>query len=173
MEAKAINEAELASHLPTFLKDLGLRFIAREVKIGAYRLDAVAADPSGALVVVEFKTNASITTLSQLLLYPHALRKALVALGAQPPRIRSLLITTFLDSNVHELSRGLAELADIEILVCTGVAPDTLTLVTPESAGDQVWDQSTTGSSRLESVLAHLGAGSNNSFKPNPLRGSA
>ena len=173
MDAKAINEAELATHLPTFLEGLGLRFIAREVKIGAYRLDAVAADPNGALVVVEFKTNASITTLSQLLLYPHALRKALTALGAQPPHIRSLLITTFLDLNVLELSRNLAGQADIEIQVCTATAPNGLTLVAPESAGSQVWDQSTNGSCKLESVLAHLGAGSNNSFKPNPLRGSS
>ena len=173
MDAKAIKEAQLASYLPSFLRELGLHFIAREVKIGAYRLDAVAADPNGALVVVEFKTNASITTLSQLLLYPHALRKALVALGAQPPRIRSLLITTFLDSNLHELSRHLVGQADIEILVCTGTAPDKLALVAPERAGDQVWDQSATGSCKLEPVLAHLGAGSNNSFKPKPLRGSA
>jgi hypothetical protein len=159
MNAKTINEAELARHLPTFLSDLGLSFIDREVKIGAYRLDAIAADPNGTLVVVEFKTNASITTLSQLLLYPHALRKALAALGIQPPRIRSLLITTFLDSNVHELSRDLASQSDIEILVCTGTSPDMLTLVAPENADGQVWDQIKVGSCKLEPVLAYLKKG--------------
>lgn len=151
-----MKEVELASNLAKFLKNLGLGYIAREVRIGAFRLDAIAADPDGGLVVVEFKTNASITTLGQLLLYPHALRKALVELGKRPPRIRSLLITTFLDSNVLELSRELKVHSDIEILVCVGSAPDELSLVTPEQAIGQVWDQSSAGGRELEAVLAHV-----------------
>lgn len=156
MNAKTITELELASRLPKFLEDLGLSFIAKEVRIGAFRLDAIAAEPDGGLVVVEFKTNASITTLGQLLLYPHALRKTLAGLDRRPPRIRSLLITTFLDSNVYEVSRELKVHSDIEILVCIGASPDGLKLVGPEQAGEQMWDQSSTGGKVMEAVLAHV-----------------
>jgi RecB family endonuclease NucS len=156
MDAKKINEKELYSHLESFLRDRKLRLLAREVRIGAYRLDAVATDPSGALVVIELKVNASTKTLGQLLLYPHALRKAIKDREVQPPHIRALLITTFLDSNVQEVVRELADQVDIEFLVCTSVAPDTLRLVDPENAGGQFWDQSESGSRKIEPVLAYL-----------------
>jgi hypothetical protein len=161
MDAKQINEKELSGHLESFLRDRELRLLAREVKIGAYRLDAIAANPSGALVVVELKVNASTKTLGQLLLYPHALRKAIKDSGFKPPHIRALLITTFLDLNVKEVARDLADQVEIEFLVCTGATPDTIRLVDPENAGEQCWDQSKRGSSKLDPVLAYLTAGSN------------
>ena len=162
MDVKQINEKELSDHLEFFSRDRELRLLAREVKIGAYKLDAVAADPSGALVVVELKVNASIATLGQLLLYPHVLRKAICRCGVRPPRVRALLITTFLDSNVKEVVHKLADKVDIEFLVCTGATPDSLRLVDPENAGEeQCWDQSKRGSSKLKPVLAYLSAGSN------------
>ncbi len=173
MDAKQINEKELSGHLESFLRDRELRRLEREVKIGVYRLDAVVADPSGALVVVELKVNASIETLGQLLLYPRAFRKAIEVCGVKPPHIRALLITTFLDSNVKDVAHDLADQIDIEFLVCTGATPDTLRLVDTENAGEeQCWDQSERGNRKLEPVLAHLAAGSNNLYKPNPLLGS-
>jgi RecB family endonuclease NucS len=85
VNANTLREAQLVQHLDQFARQLDLRELAREVKIGAYRVDAVAADPSGNLVVIEFKVNASMTALSQLLLYPHALHKALERQGCIPP----------------------------------------------------------------------------------------
>lgn len=160
MDARGINESMLASHLPEFLEALGLVPVATEVKIGAFRLDAVAAEPDGTLVVIEFKANAAIGTLGQLLLYPHALRKKLQNRGVRVPRVRSLLITTHLDSNVVEVLRDLEGQADITIRVCTDSTDGKLILVPPDDAGhQQVWDQSGRGTCKLDVVVAHLGGG--------------
>lgn len=155
MDARSINEAVLASHLPEFLSALGLAPVATEVKIGAFRLDAVAAERDGTLVIIEFKANASIGALGQLLLYPHALRKKLHAGGVQAPRIRSLIITTHFDSNVVEVVSGLGDQVDITVRVCIGSTKSGLKLVPPGDVGkEQVWDQSDRGTCRLDSVVA-------------------
>ena len=173
MNVKSLTEAQLVQHLDAFARQLGLTVIGTEVKIGAYRLDAVAHDPSGSLVVIELKANASVTALSQLLLYPHALQKALSKVGVEPPPIRSILITTHLDRCLVEVARDLAASRHIEAWVAISPAPGSIALAAPESAGDQAWDQSEQGTQCLESVLSFLGAGPNSSSKPTPLRGAA
>jgi hypothetical protein len=110
--------------------------------------------------VIEMKTNRSIAILGQLLLYPHALRKALISLGVMPPpTIKARLHTTYLDENVYELANSLSAHGEIAISVCVGTALHPLSLVDPHSdlARKQVWDQSKIiGKHKLETVLNHL-----------------
>lgn len=159
MNAKGLSEAELAKHLDLFGKKLRLRVIDKEVKIGAFRLDAVAYDDySGHLVVIEFKANASISSLGQLLLYPHAIAKALKDRGIAPPPVRSILITTHLDTCLVEVAKALSSCRQIEAWVCVDSGFG-IELVKPEEAGEQAWDQSTRGKRSIDSVLRFLDAG--------------
>lgn len=168
MHARQLNEKMLAAHLETLLDTQSLRLVDREVRIGAYRLDAVAIDQRGHLVVVELKVNASMATLGQLLLYPHALRNQLAGTlrtrhesvcGIQLPPIRSMLITTHLDSNVAALAERRLGDTDISIFVCVGDTENQLMLVAPGEVGEnQVWDQSARGATKLDTILGHLGA---------------
>jgi len=162
----------LVRHLDAFARQLGLTVIDTEVKIGAYRLDAVALDSSGALVVIEFKANASITALSQLLLYPHALAKALRAKAVEPGLIRSVLITTHLDKCLVEVARELSMCRKIETWVAVSSRSDGIELVQSEAADDQAWDKSEEGTQRIESVLSFLGSAPNNSPRPTSRRGA-
>ena len=157
MNVGQMKEAHLARHLDIFARQLSLRVIATEVQIGAYRLDAVAIDSSGELVVIEFKANAHIATLSQLLLYPHALSKALKAKNVTPPPIRAVLITTHLDTNLVEVVRGLSGCAPIEAWVCVGSVSGELALAAPRDAGEQAWDQSMRGTHRIDEILQFVG----------------
>lgn len=56
VQAYALTEAQLETHLDELLESRGLRKLASQVRIGSFRLDAVALDSSdGTLVVVELK----------------------------------------------------------------------------------------------------------------------
>jgi RecB family endonuclease NucS len=156
VDVKRLTEAELVKHREMFANELGLQIIATEVKIGAYRLDAVAKDTHGHLVVVEFKANASMTTLSQLLLYPHALANAIKNRRRVPPPIRSLLVTTHLDTCLVEVAAKLSMSAHIEMRVCMRDSERGVRLVTPDEAGEQAWDQSNYGPQCIEAVLESL-----------------
>ena len=147
-DARSLKESQLARHLPRFADQLDLSIIHREFIIGAYRLDALAVDKtSGAVVVIELKTAATKDAIGQLLLYPRAVRKVLLRQNCTR-RVRSLLITTHLDSNADDIVDELRSIADVALKVCVGTEPDGLRLVDPDDAPHdaphaQVWDQST------------------------------
>jgi hypothetical protein len=145
MDARSLKESQLASHLGEFADQLGLSIIRREVPLGRYRLDALAEDADGEVVVVELKTAATKDTIGQLLLYPRALRTVLLKQG-YTRRVRSLLIATHLDSNVVGVVDELRSIADVSLKVCVGTEADGLRLVDPADAPpEQVWDQSAEG----------------------------
>lgn len=156
--AYSLSEIEVAARLPGLLAQKRLTLIDTEVRIGAFRLDAVAFDPDGCLVIVELKTTRWIGTLAQLLLYPRALKKSLAAKGIQPPPIRCLLVTTFLDRGVLDLIADY-ELSDtVDVLVCSGSLPDDLKLTPPlhEDAADVVLDQAD-GPACIDKVASWIG----------------
>lgn len=143
MDARELNEAQLAEHVEELLAQIDLTLDATEVSIGAFRLDAVAHDRNGVIVIVEIKVVASRETLGQFLTYPHVVRKRLESDGVKSAVVHSLLITTHLDSNVVEIVEHLKPIADISLKVCCGTLEAGLRLVDPSSAGNQVWDQAT------------------------------
>jgi RecB family endonuclease NucS len=141
--AAELTEKELATELErTFLPALSLTLIGREVRIGKYRLDALARDRGGDLVVIELKVAATKDAIAQLLLYPHAVTKTLFRQCQTLPSIRSVLISTHLDRNVVELVESLKLKDKIGLFVCIGNSPNELRLVEPSEAGDRVWCQS-------------------------------
>ena len=135
-----LSEQQLSLHLDGFLKVLGLTSIGKELRIGAFRFDAVAYDLNGDIVVVELKPISTKDTLAQLLLYPHALQMQLKDLP-NPPNVSSLLITTHIDANVFEIAESLSVTGEISIKVCVGSKLDGITLVSlkdlPSQAGDR------------------------------------
>lgn len=145
MDARELNEAQLAEHIEELLGQIGLSLDSTEVSIGAFRLDAVAHDKNGDIVIVELKVVASRETLGQLLTYPHVVRKRLEREGGEKFKVRSLLITTHLDKNVVDIVESLKPIADISLKVCCGSLEKGLRLVDPGFAGNQVWDQATVG----------------------------
>lgn len=145
MEARELNEAQLAEHLEDLLAQVDLKLAATEVCIGAFRLDAVAHDRNGEIVIVELKVVASRETLGQLLTYPHVVKKRLESEGGQKFVVRSLLITTQLDQNVVEIVQSLKSVANLTLKVCIGSTEAGLRLVDPSEAGNQVWDQAIAG----------------------------
>ena len=145
MDAGDLSEAQLTSHLDEFLGQLKLNIIARQVSIGKFRLDALACDANGSIVIVELKVVTTKDTLGQLLIYPHVLEKLLAQGGASGTKVRSVLITTNLDINVVEIAERLGPLADISLKVCIGSLETGLKLVDPHAGGNHVWDQSKEG----------------------------
>ena len=134
-KAFALTERALAGRLRDLMAKAGLRLLDTEVRIGSFRLDAVAFDDrDNSLVVVELKTNRWYGTLAQLLLYPRALNQAIADEGILPPPIRSLLITTYLDKGLIDLiaNHGLSD--SVELLVCVGSEERGLKLVNPLDA---------------------------------------
>lgn len=157
MNASELKEAQLSEHIESLLKQIGLTLIQKEVAIGQLRLDAIAEDAEGALVVIELKTNRAIATLGQLLLYPHVLRKAIRSQGYPERRVKARLITTYLDSNVLELIDTFSLNGDIAVSVCIGSAPHSLKLVSPAEAPEQVKDQGAIkSSSKAQKIWTYL-----------------
>ena len=143
--AHSLAERELASHLPALAKQEQLTLLGTEVRIGGFRLDAVASAPDGSLVIIELKTTRWMGTLAQLLLYLRALRRCLEFQGLRPPQIRSLLITTYLDCGLLDLITD-HELTDVvDVRLCVGTLPNDLRLVKPShsSAASALLDQAT------------------------------
>jgi hypothetical protein len=141
--ADVLSERELTRHLEVLLGARNLKLIAEQVRIGSFRLDAVAYDETdGSLVVVEVKTNRWCGTLAQLLLYPRALKRALPE-GAEVQRIRALLVTTYLEEGLIDVLNDYGLSESIEIAVCTGSVKDGLRLVDPKDpeAKAALWDQ--------------------------------
>jgi len=153
MLATELSEAELSKHLHDLLQKAEFTNIHTEVQIGHYRLDAVATDNDGSLVVVELKVVRTKDTLAQLLLYPHAVRKRIMGRSNTPPCVRALLITTHLDQNVVEIVDDLGLNPNITIRVCVGDTTHGLKLVAPcdPVARDQVLDQGL-GASNLDEI---------------------
>ena len=141
-----MSEGQLTKHIEKFAHSLNLTLLSEQFRLGAYITDAIARDENGSLVVIELKVKATKDTLAQLLLYPHAIRKHLKKNDAVNIKIRSLLISTHVDSNVVELAKRVAGIEEIAIKICVGDETTGLKLVDPDEAGDrQVWDQSTIG----------------------------
>lgn len=156
--ASVMTERELSEHLEALLDQRKLRLVAREIRIGSLRLDAVAIDEfDDSLVVVELKTTRWCGTLAQLLLYPRALRKAIIDKGLSPPVIRSLLITTYLDKGLIDLVAD-HELSDtVRLAVCVGSVAEGLRIVDPTDpeAESALRDQAE-GNHDIEKVLAAI-----------------
>jgi hypothetical protein len=123
-----------------------LRLGAAEVRIGALILDLVAHNSAGGLTLVEFKVKASKDTLSQLLLYPRALRKALMAAGCpKVPDLRVILVSPFMDRGVVELVEALQPRDPIKLRLCVQEGEHQAKLVSPSGPNippAHCWDQS-------------------------------
>jgi hypothetical protein len=145
VSAIKLTESELDANLESLLPQLGLKLLGRELKLGAYRFDAVAHNGEGDLVVVELKVVASKDTLGQLLLYPHALRKLLTERGLHGTQVKALLIATHMDLNVVEIAAEIASSSLIGFRVCVDNNQGGLRLVSPYDAPQQAWDQSKQG----------------------------
>lgn len=141
MNARELKEKELSPHLRALLLQLKLELLGEEVYIGKFKLDALAVDKDGCIVVIEMKVVCTKDALGQLLLYPRAVRQKL-----QDPskKVRSILITTHLDQGVVEIVKELQSTHDIQLRVCVGGEGQDLRLVKPDhlDAKEQVWDQS-------------------------------
>lgn len=157
MDARSIRESALASHLEELLKQIDLIPIEREVRIGAFRFDAVARDRSGNLFVVELKVAARMDTLAQLLIYPHVLKKYLRHCGLPAPVSGAVLITTHFDLNVLEVLKSIGASSTTSVWICTGTVPGALRLVAPMEVPDQAWDQSRQGgAARTDEIFRYL-----------------
>jgi RecB family endonuclease NucS len=141
LNARDLSENQLTKKLDYLIKELNLVEVGRELRLGAFRFDAIAYDQAGTIVVVELKVMATKDTLAQLLLYPHAIRKFLKRSGIENQKVRSVLITTHIDLNVVEITERLSDIEDVSIKICIGT-DDNLQLVDPEHSPDQMWDQS-------------------------------
>ena len=155
MSIRGLSEKELTNHLEDFVKTLELVMVGQEMRLGAFRFDAIAYDRSGTLVIIELKVNATKDTLAQLLLYPHALRKFLKR-SECIQRVRTILITTHVDLNVVEIVERLSTIEDIDIKICRADQNGVPCLVSPRLADDQIWDQSLNGKCNLEIVDGSL-----------------
>lgn len=146
MNATEFSERQLAAHIEEFAKSLNLTLLGTELRFGAYIVDAIARDERGSLVVIELKVKATKDTLAQLLLYPHAIRKLVKNKEKMAVKVRSLLISTHVDSNVVDVARRVSGIEEIAIKICVGDLNSGLSLVDPDEADEnQVWDQSTNG----------------------------
>ena len=141
VDATKLTEAQLVDHLGDFAKDLEISLLGTEVRLGAFRFDAIGRDKSGCIVVIELKVNAWVGTLGQLLVYPHAVRSFMRDNGFPEQPVCSLLITTHLDQNVVEVTERLASAATVRLKVCVGDETRGLRLVDPTEAEAQVWNQ--------------------------------
>ena len=140
MNARELKEKELSRHLKTLLCQEGLELLGQEVQIGKFKLDAIAVDREGRIVVIELKVVCTKDALGQLLLYPRAVRQKLPS-----KEVRSLLITTHLDQGVVEIVDELPWRYGITLMVCVGSVQSGLRLVAPchpDVKDNQVWDQS-------------------------------
>lgn len=155
MSVRDLSEKQLSEDFKWIIDALNLELIGKEMRLGAFRFDAIAYDHSGALVIIELKVKATKDTLAQLLLYPHALRNFLKR-NQSDQRVRTILVTTHVDSNVVDLVKRLESVEDICIKICTDSTEGKRTLVDPEFATDQVWDQSLNGPCNFRLVAGRL-----------------
>lgn len=139
-----LTERHLETELEGLLASIGLSCIQRQLRLGAYRLDAVARDQrSRKLIVVELKTCAFLGSLSQLLLYRSALGKWLRRCDyPETSEVGALLITTFLDLEVLDTIEALGLADEIWVRVCIHDG-SSLRLVDPlqVGVGSQAWYQ--------------------------------
>lgn len=121
---------------------------AAEVRIGALTLDLVARNKAGGITLVEFKVNAAKETLAQLLLYPRAFRKALMATGCPKlPDLRVVLVSPFIDRGVVELIESIQPQLQhpIRIRLCVPDRDQRIKLMSPNDPivpQPHCWDQS-------------------------------
>jgi RecB family endonuclease NucS len=139
---RQLREKIEATDLLTRDPEIGLKgYFAREVKIGSFTLDLLGKRERGDLVIVEFKANAHKNTLGQLLLYPRALRSAL---GRKAPRIRTVLVSPFIDRGVVDLARKLRSVEKIVLRLAVSVR-GRVELIDPakvDATSGQCWEQS-------------------------------
>lgn len=119
---------------------------AAEVRIGALTLDLVAHNSRGGVTLVEFKVSATKDTLSQLLLYPRAFQKTLVAAGCpKMPELRVVLVSPFIDRGVVELVETIRSPHPITIRLCIPDGNEQVRLISPRDSDapeKHCWDQS-------------------------------
>lgn len=110
----------------------GMELVRREVRLGGYKIDAIArCKQDNALVIVEFKSKRGKEALGQLLLYLEAVRR-LVRNVHRPPVVRGLLVTTYLDENVLSVIRALKLDDLIQVKMVKGASLQSLELVDPD-----------------------------------------
>ncbi|MCY1072994.1 hypothetical protein [Archangium lansingense] len=119
---------------------------AAEVRIGALILDLVARNTAGGITLVEFKVKASKDALAQLLLYPRAFQKALMAAGCpKVPELRVVLVSPFIDRGVVELVKLIQPPHPIHIRLCVPDGDQRIKLMSPDEPGapaQHCWEQS-------------------------------
>src|SRR5262249_38521939 len=107
-------------------------------------LDLVAGNTARGVTIVEFKVNAGLEALSQLLIYPHAFRKALDrASCTSPPPLRMVLVTPFLDFNVVEILQKIQPPTPIILRLCMEREGEVCLTSPPSQPLERhCWDQS-------------------------------
>ena len=133
--ASSMTEKQLDLRAEELLQTIGLTLVDKQVRLGAYRFDAVALDRKNKkIVVVELKTERYKGALGQILLYRSALKRHLaMEHPANTYDVDALLITTFLDLEVVDVLQEL-DLGDaVRVKVCVG-AGTSFSLVDPADA---------------------------------------